>query len=99
MAEEKPVVRKGFGSGFAQACRGGARALAFALALSTGSCAPTIQEALRPAADFQGPHFEGDRFVSFDGARLGLTVWKAEAPPEPAPTLAMADPLPSPDPK
>jgi alpha-beta hydrolase superfamily lysophospholipase len=49
----------------------------FALA----SCAPTIQEAMRPPETFQGPRFEEHKFVSFDGAQLGLTVYKAEGPP------------------
>ncbi|GIK49448.1 MAG: alpha/beta hydrolase [Hyphomonadaceae bacterium] len=45
------------------------------------ACAPTIQQANRPAASFQAPHFEveRERFVSFDGAELGLTAW---LPPE-----------------
>ncbi len=41
------------------------------------ACAPTIQGALTPPRDFRGPRFEEDAFVSFDGARLGLSVWRA----------------------
>lgn len=43
-----------------------------------GACAPTVQQALKPPAAFQGVRFdaEGNRFYSFDGAPLGLTVWK-----------------------
>jgi alpha-beta hydrolase superfamily lysophospholipase len=48
------------------------------------ACAPTVQEAMRPPAAFQGPRFEDNKFVSFDGAALGLTVYKAEAPVPPA---------------
>ncbi|HEY2179882.1 MAG TPA: alpha/beta hydrolase [Caulobacteraceae bacterium] len=55
-------------------------ALAFAVALTAGAlgaCAPTLQQAERPAAAFTGPRLEKDVFVSFDGARLGLTRWDA----------------------
>jgi alpha-beta hydrolase superfamily lysophospholipase len=55
----------------------GAGLLGLALCLSA-ACAPTIQRALPVTADFAGPRFEADRFVSFDGARLGLKTW---APP------------------
>ncbi|HEV2363005.1 MAG TPA: alpha/beta fold hydrolase [Caulobacteraceae bacterium] len=40
-------------------------------------CAPTLQVAESPGAGFQGPHLEKNVFVSFDGARLGLTRWDA----------------------
>lgn len=42
------------------------------------SCAPKTQRPLAPPADFSGPRFTQDAFISFDGARLGLTVWAAE---------------------
>lgn len=47
--------------------------LAFALA----ACVPTVQRAASPLADFQGPHFDAaaEKFVSFDGAELGLSAW------------------------
>jgi alpha-beta hydrolase superfamily lysophospholipase len=44
-------------------------------------CAPLVQKALTPQTGFGGPAFDGDRFVSFDGARLGLTTWAAEGEP------------------
>ena len=45
------------------------------------ACAPTAQLARRPGPGFTGPALETDRFVSFDGARLGLTVWPAAGEP------------------
>ncbi|RYF91214.1 MAG: alpha/beta hydrolase [Caulobacteraceae bacterium] len=43
-----------------------------------GACAPmALQSPLTPAADFAGPSLEGDWFTSFDGARLGATLWPA----------------------
>jgi alpha-beta hydrolase superfamily lysophospholipase len=51
-------------------------------ALALCACAPMLrQQAMTPAAGFAGPHFEVDRVVSFDGARLGLTTWEAEGEP------------------
>ena len=44
-------------------------------AAGLAACAPTVQLAGRPAQGFSGPRFEGDRFISYDGAVLGLTVW------------------------
>jgi alpha-beta hydrolase superfamily lysophospholipase len=40
-----------------------------------------VQRALSPPSGFAGPHFDGDRFVSFDGARLGLSKWEAQGAP------------------
>jgi alpha-beta hydrolase superfamily lysophospholipase len=59
------------------------RALAVALlALTLGACAPMLrQQALSPVAGFQGPRLETDVLISFDGARLGLTVWRPETEP------------------
>lgn len=51
-------------------------------AASLAGCAPTVQLAGAPGLDFAGPRLEGDVFVSFDGARLGLTRWMT--PGEPA---------------
>ena len=52
--------------------------------LVLGACAtPAIQAPLIPQAGFQGPRLEDDAFISFDGARLGLTVWPAAGPGEP----------------
>lgn len=52
--------------------------LASAAFLPLAACAPTLQHAYRPGAGFGGPRLEADSFVSFDGARLGLTVWPAQ---------------------
>jgi alpha-beta hydrolase superfamily lysophospholipase len=41
------------------------------------ACAPTLQRAGRPEASFAGPRLETAAFISFDGARLGLTRWDA----------------------
>jgi alpha-beta hydrolase superfamily lysophospholipase len=59
------------------------RALAVVLlALTLGACAPMLrQQALSPAAGFQGPRLEADALISFDGARLGLTTWRPDAEP------------------
>ena len=46
-------------------------------ALALGACAPTLQRAGRPDVAFSGPRLEANTFVSFDGARLGLTRWDA----------------------
>ena len=47
-------------------------------ATALGACAPmALQSPLTPAAGFSGPSFDGDWFVSFDGARLGATSWAA----------------------
>ena len=45
------------------------------------ACAPTVQTAGVPGMDFIGPRFDGEDFVSFDGARLGLTRWLPDGPP------------------
>ncbi|MGF1462644.1 MAG: alpha/beta fold hydrolase [Maricaulaceae bacterium] len=39
------------------------------------TCAPSRQTAQVPAVGFDGPRFEADQLVSFDGARLGLNRW------------------------
>ena len=58
------------------------RAAALALvALLSAACAPIVQRPLIPTPGFTGPRLEPDRFVSFDGARLGLSRW--EPPDEP----------------
>jgi alpha-beta hydrolase superfamily lysophospholipase len=41
------------------------------------ACAPGLQQAQRPPVGFSGPRLESNVFVSFDGARLGLTRWDA----------------------
>jgi alpha-beta hydrolase superfamily lysophospholipase len=50
--------------------------------LVLAGCTPMlVQHPLAPAAAFQGPRFDGDRVVSFDGARLGLTTWEPKGEP------------------
>ena len=53
------------------------RVLVAALLLAfVAACAPMrMQQALTPGPGFTGPRLEQDRFVSFDGAKLGLTRW------------------------
>lgn len=48
-----------------------------ALGLLASACAPSLQQQVRPSAGFSGPRLEPHTFVSFDGARLGLTRWNA----------------------
>lgn len=50
--------------------------------LTLGACAPTVQGALVPSPGFSGPRLEDDVFISFDGARLGLTHWPTEGAPQ-----------------
>ena len=58
------------------------RIVAGLLFLTLTACAPMLrQQALTPSADFQGPRLEADAVVSFDGARLGLTVWPTAGEP------------------
>lgn len=59
------------------------RRRAFVLsALALAGCAsPAVQRVRPPLAGFRGARLEADRFVSFDGARLGLTRWEAEGEP------------------
>lgn len=45
------------------------------------ACAPTLQHAGKPDLAFTGPRLEDHAFVSFDGARLGLTRWDAVGGP------------------
>ena len=59
------------------------RLLALLLLLSLAACAPTIQHAGRPDLGFTGPRLERDHFISFDGARLGVTQWDAAGGAEP----------------
>ncbi|MCI4646465.1 MAG: alpha/beta hydrolase [Hyphomonadaceae bacterium] len=53
------------------------------LALPIPGCTPVTQGRLELAMP-EPPHFdvEAERFISFDGAALGLTVWQAEGEPE-----------------
>ncbi|WP_083197440.1 alpha/beta fold hydrolase [Candidatus Viadribacter manganicus] len=49
------------------------------------ACVPTVQRAGSPLDTFAGPRFEpaAERFISFDGAELGLTAWLPENGQEP----------------
>jgi len=52
--------------------------------LGLGACAtPAVQAPLNPQPGFAGPRLGDDVFVSFDGARLGLTAWPAAGDAEP----------------
>jgi len=52
-------------------------------ALLLSACATmSVQQPGQPPVGFQGPHLEADSFVSFDGARLGLSRWETAAPPK-----------------
>ena len=53
-------------------------AVLMAAALGLAACAPAVQSPDKPGAAFVGPHLEKDAFVSFDGARLGLSRWEVE---------------------
>lgn len=59
--------------------------IGFALML-IAACVPTVQRAQSPLATFEGPRFDAvnERFISFDGAELGLTAWLPEAGVEPS---------------
>ncbi len=60
------------------------RILAFVFAvLALAACAPVVQRPLMPAPGFPGPRLEGEKFVSFDGAGLGLSHWDPPAGREP----------------
>jgi acylglycerol lipase len=52
----------------------------FLLSGLLAACAPTVQQAFPPVAGFRGARFAKDRFISFDGAHLGLTTWEADNP-------------------
>ena len=54
-----------------------AAAAAFLAAATLTACAPTLQQAGKPEIGFVGPRLDDHAFVSFDGARLGLTRWDA----------------------
>ena len=58
---------------------GSTRRKVFAGLLSTlsAACLPTVQHRQSPLTGFQGPRFdvEAQRFISFDGAPLGLSAW------------------------
>jgi acylglycerol lipase len=43
--------------------------------LALAACAPVVQRPMIPPPAFAGPRLEADRFISFDGAPLGLSRW------------------------
>jgi len=43
--------------------------------LALAACAPVVQRPMIPPPTFAGPRLDGDRFISFDGAPLGLSRW------------------------
>lgn len=55
----------------------GRQALLALITLLAAACAPVQQMAMRPAGAIT-PDFHGDVFTSFDGAALGLNVWRPE---------------------
>jgi alpha-beta hydrolase superfamily lysophospholipase len=60
------------------------RPVAFAFAaLALAACAPVVQRPQTPAPSFPGPRLAGDRFISFDGAPLGLSHWDPPGAAEP----------------
>jgi alpha-beta hydrolase superfamily lysophospholipase len=84
MAQEKPVVRVRSPARAPQGRRRRLGLIAAALALLAApslvfGCAFERQSPLTEAQSVT-PHFEDDAFVTFDGVRLGLTVWE----PDPA---------------
>src|ERR1700709_1159715 len=46
-------------------------------AAGLAACSPTVQLGGAPGAGFAGPRFAGERFITYDGAPLGLTTWNA----------------------
>ncbi len=49
---------------------------------AVAACAPLMtQLPARPDVGFGGPRLDGDSFISFDGARLGMTTWPTEGEP------------------
>ena len=58
------------------------RFLVLVLATLLTACAQmAVQKPLSPEPSFAGPRLEADRFISFDGAKLGLTTWTPAGEP------------------
>lgn len=55
------------------------RMLTGLFAIGVAACAPVQQLAMRPSGPVT-PSFNGDSFTTFDGARLGLSVWGPDEP-------------------
>ncbi|HZK98414.1 MAG TPA: alpha/beta hydrolase [Caulobacteraceae bacterium] len=53
------------------------------IAALLAGCAATLQTPEQPGPGFAGPRLEAGDFVSFDGARLGLTHWDSQPSAEP----------------
>ncbi|MEM9740035.1 MAG: alpha/beta fold hydrolase [Pseudomonadota bacterium] len=81
MAEGKSLVRRRGPASLASL--GALLSLIGVLALPIPGCTPVTQGRLEIAMP-DTPHFdqENDRFLTFDGAELGLTVWEADVEPE-----------------
>jgi len=54
------------------------RAFLASSTLALSGCALSVQHVLTPPPGFSGPRIEEDAVVSFDGARLGLSVWPSQ---------------------
>lgn len=81
MAQGQSMVRRGSRAGLAGL--GAILALTGLLALPVPGCTPVTQGQLEIDMP-EAPHFDAknERFVTFDGAELGLTVWAPEGEPE-----------------
>jgi alpha-beta hydrolase superfamily lysophospholipase len=71
LAEAQSMVRTRIASRIA------AQGLICLALMAIAACTPTVQQARSPLDSFAGPRFDvaAERFVSFDGAPLGLTAW------------------------
>jgi alpha-beta hydrolase superfamily lysophospholipase len=58
-------------------------AFVFAILALAGCATPMVQRPQVSSPSFSGPRLEGDRFISFDGAALGLSHWDPPAGTEP----------------
>ena len=53
------------------------RAFGLASLAALSGCAPAVLRPMVPSTDFAGPRLGADALISFDGARLPMTVWPA----------------------
>lgn len=81
MVEAQSMVRNRIGPRTAAT-----RFICLALIALVAACVPTVQRMGSPLSTFSGPHFDvaNERFVSFDGAELGMTAWLPPAGQEPS---------------
>jgi alpha-beta hydrolase superfamily lysophospholipase len=56
---------------------------AIVVMLLMAACVPVVQRPLTPTPSFAGPSLTPDAFISFDGARLGVSHWDPATPGEP----------------